>query len=95
MAVDPKEQEGFEYRHYDINWTAGVGRPAGVYWLHGRSIIVAHESPGEERLLAQGAVLVATLRFDPDPLETRHARGAVDRVTARRVSTEFFISGVN
>jgi hypothetical protein len=95
MALDPKKQDGFEYEHHEINWTAGVGRPAGVYWLDGRSVIVAHESPGEERLLSEGAVLVATLRFDRDPLDASHAGRTVERVAARRISGEFFLSGIN
>ncbi|HSJ24236.1 MAG TPA: hypothetical protein VK929_06195 [Longimicrobiales bacterium] len=95
MALDPKKQDGFEYEHHEINWTAGVGQPAGVYWLHGRSIIVAHESPGEERLLAAGAVLVATLRFDGDPLDASHRHRPVERVSARRISAEFLVSGIN
>jgi len=28
---------GFEYIQDDINWTAGVGKPAGMYWLGGAS----------------------------------------------------------
>jgi hypothetical protein len=95
MALDPRKQDGFEYEHHEINWTAGVGRPAGVYWLDGRSVIVAHESPGEERLLAEGAVLIATLRFDRDPLESSHRRRSVERVPARSVAGDFLVSGIN
>lgn len=95
MKLDPRKRDGTEYEHHEINWTDGVGRPAGVYWLHGRSVIVAHDSPGEERLLADGAVLVATLRFDADPLETVHRHGTVERVAAHRVGRDFLVSGVN
>lgn len=95
MAADPKKQQLTEYEHHEINWTVGVGRPAGVYWLEGRSVIAAHESPGEERLLAQGAVLVATLRFDRDPLDASHGGRAVERVSPRRISADFLVSGIN
>jgi hypothetical protein len=95
MALDPRKQDGFEYEHHEINWTAGVGRPAGVYFFNGRSVIVAHESPGEDRLLAEGAVLIATLRFDRDPLESSHRRRMVERVAPCRVTGEFFVSGIN
>lgn len=66
----------------DINWTAGVGRPAGMYWLDGRTVMAAHDSPAEARLVGAGAVLVATLRFEPDPVERVHSRGSVRRVSA-------------
>ncbi|CAN5764378.1 hypothetical protein BH23GEM10_BH23GEM10_04260 [soil metagenome] len=66
----------------DINWTAGVGQPAGMYWLDGRTAIAAHDSPAEARLVDAGAVLVATLRFDPDPVERVHRSGSVRRVSA-------------
>jgi hypothetical protein len=95
MALDPKKQDGFEYEHREINWTAGVGRPAGVYWLDGRSIIVAHESPGEARLLAAGAVLVATLLFERDQRESSAVGRAVVTCPARRIAAECFTSGVN
>jgi hypothetical protein len=94
MAVDPKKQQGFEYEHHEINWTAGIGRPAGVYWYGGRSVIVAHDSPGEERLLAEGAVLVATLRFDRDPLDGRHSGRSVERMSAHRAAG-FAAAGIN
>jgi hypothetical protein len=85
--LDPKKQSnGFEYEHHEINWTQGVGRPAGVYWHHGRSVIVAHGSPGEEVLMAQGAVLVATLLFERDPLEARHPGRTVQRIAPQYLS---------
>jgi hypothetical protein len=95
MKLDPTKRDAVEYEHHEINWTAGVGQPAGVYWLGGRSIIVAHESPGDARLLAAGAVLIATLRFDADPLETVHRSGTVERIDARRASAAFLLSAVN
>lgn len=73
---------GFEYYQDDINWTAGAGQPAGIFWLGGRCVLAAHGSAAEERLLGVGAVLVATLRFEPDPLERVHRRGSVRRVSA-------------
>lgn len=90
-AGDP----GFEQYQDDINWTAGVGRPAGIYWLGGRCVMAAHGSQAEARLLGFGAVLVATLRFDPDPVERVHRRGAVERVEPRHVARELLLSGVS
>jgi hypothetical protein len=98
MKLDPrKEYEAPKYEHPvdDINWTAGVGRPAGVYWLEGRSLIAAHDSAAEQRLLEEGAILIATLRFEAAPLETVRREGRVERVGAAAASSAFLLSGVN
>jgi hypothetical protein len=95
MKLDSTKRDEFEYEHHEINWTQGVGRPAGVYWLEGRSVIVAHDSPGEDRLLAEGAILIATLRFDADPLESVHRGRSVERISARAATRDFLVSGVN
>jgi hypothetical protein len=71
---------GFEQYQDDINWTAGAGQPAGIFWLAGRCVMAAHGTAAEDRLLDQGAIPVATLRFDPDPIETVHRTGRVERV---------------
>lgn len=86
---------GYEHPVHDLRWTTGLGRPAGVYWLQGRSLIAAHESPAEAWLVAQGAVLVATLRFDADPLETRHDGRALDPAMPAAVAAAFLVSSVN
>ncbi|HEX2168536.1 MAG TPA: hypothetical protein VHG09_14975 [Longimicrobiales bacterium] len=89
------EDPGLEYYQDDINWTAGVGHPAGIFWLAGRCVMAAHESAAEERLLELGAVLVGTLRFDADPLETVHRKGSVERIGVSRATREFLMSGAN
>jgi hypothetical protein len=66
------EKPEYEYPIQDLKWTGAIGHPAGLYWLDGRCIIVAHDSPAEHWLLARGAILAATLRFDADPLERSH-----------------------
>lgn len=86
---------GFEQYQDDINWTAGVGQPAGIFWLGGRCVMAAHDSAAEERLLDLGAVLVGTLRFDADPLETVHRRGMVERFSLERVRREYLAAGAN
>jgi hypothetical protein len=98
MKLDPHkdyEAPGYEHPVDDINWTAGVGRPAGVYWLEGRSLIAAHESAAEDRLLELGAILIATLRFDADPLESAPRGARVERFSAARASSEFLVSAAN
>jgi hypothetical protein len=98
MKLGPrKEYEAPKYEHPvdDINWTAGLGQPAGVYWLAGQSLIAAHDTVAEQKLLELGAILVATLRFDADPLETVRRTGRVERVGARAASDAFLLSGVN
>jgi hypothetical protein len=95
--MKPKKYEAAKYEHPvdDINWTAGVGCPAGVYWLDGRSVIAAHESEAESALLERGAILVATLRFDRDPLESLHHGRTVERVSARAAASALLLSAVN
>jgi len=72
----------YEHPIDDINWTAGVGQPAGVYWLRGKSVIAGHGTIAEEHLLRDGAILIATLRFDPDPLERSHTGRVIERIDA-------------
>lgn len=95
MKQDPADGPKYEHFYDEINWTAGVGQPAGVYWLDGRSRIAAHDSLAEAYLLAQGAILMATLRFDRDPLESGHSGRHVERLSARRARADFLRSGVN
>lgn len=89
------EEPGFEQYQDDINWTAGVGRPAGIFWLGGRCVMAAHETAAEEHLLGLGAVLIGTLRFDADPVETVHRSGRVERMSATRASREYLLSGTS
>jgi hypothetical protein len=86
---------GFEQYQDDINWTAGVGQPAGIFWLGGRCVMAAHDSAAEQRLLDLGAILVATLRFDADPLERVHRTGTVERIGAQRAGRDLMLTGAN
>ena len=100
MQVMESEQRkargpGYEQFEDDINWTAGAGRPAGMFWLDGRVVMAAHHTAAEERLLLQGAVLVATLRFDRDPLDGRQRGGEVERRSASQITRAFLRSGIN
>jgi hypothetical protein len=95
MKSKKYEPPGYEYPIHDVNWTAGVGQPAGMYWLQGRIVMAAHASPAECALRQHGAVLVATLRFDADPVETVHRTGAVDRIPAAAAADAFPPATVN
>ena len=97
MESEQRKARGPGYEQYedDINWTAGVGRPAGMFWLDGRIVMAAHETAAEERLLLQGAVLIATLRFDRDPLDGRQRSGHVERRSAAQITREFLHAGTN
>jgi hypothetical protein len=95
MNLGPDRRDEIEHEHQEhYDWNM-VGRPAGVYWLGGESVIVSHDSRAEARLLQQGAILIATLRFDADPLEAGHSGRTITRIPAHRASSEFFISDVN
>jgi hypothetical protein len=85
MADKRYEKPKYEYPIHGLNWTSGVGQPAGVYWLDGECIIAAHWSDAEQYLLGVGAILVATLRFGPDPLERSHAGRCVQKVEPREL----------
>jgi hypothetical protein len=85
MSDKEYEKPEYEYPIHGLNWTAGVGQPAGIYWLDGECVIAAHHSHAEQYLLTIGAILVATLRFDPDPLERRHAGRHIQKVEPREL----------
>jgi hypothetical protein len=79
---DDLETEYFLDVH-ERQWFGGMGQPAGIYWLNGHTSLAAHGSGAEDRLLAEGAILVATLLFDRDPLEGRVPGRAIERVRSR------------
>ncbi|CAN5864883.1 hypothetical protein BH23GEM3_BH23GEM3_09250 [soil metagenome] len=58
-------------------WTKSVELGAGIFFLAGRTHVAGHSSAAEGELLARGAMLIATLRFRPDPLEASHPERAV------------------
>ncbi len=82
MADKRDQKAAYDYPIFGINWTGGIGQPAGIYWLDGHTILAAHGSVAEDHLLDQGAILVATLRFDACIFERSHAGRVVDRVSA-------------
>lgn len=82
MADKRYERPEYEYPIRGLNWTAGVGQPAGMYWLDGRTLIAGHGSLAEDYLLAMGAIHIGTLRFDADPLERSHPGRVVDTIPA-------------
>ena len=82
MGEKRELQPKYEYPIFGINWTGGIGRPAGIYWLDGKTTLAAHGSLAEDRLIDQGAILVGTLRFDACPFERVHSGRTVDRVSA-------------
>ena len=86
---------GFEQHQDDINWTAGAGQPAGIFWLAGRCVMAALGTAAEDRLLDLGAIPVAILRFDRDPVETVHRTGRVERLHVALASREYQQSGSN
>ena len=83
MADKKYEKPKYEYPIHGINWTAGIGRPTGIYWLDGDSVFAVHGSAAEERVLELGGVLIATLRFDSKVLsDGRRVGASVERVPA-------------
>ena len=83
MADKKYEKPKYEYPIHGINWTAGIGRPTGIYWLDGDSVFAVHGSLAEERVLELGGILIATLRFDSMVLaDGRRVGASVDLVSA-------------
>jgi hypothetical protein len=80
------QEEEFETGYfvdvYDLQGSSAAGQPAGIFWLDGRSVMATHASRAEQRLLDAGAILVATLMFERDPLESRYAGRSIERLSA-------------
>jgi hypothetical protein len=74
------EQPDYELPIAGVAWTRGAGHPAGVYLLRGRCYFVALDSPAERVLVEGGALHMASVRFDPEPLERPHANRSVTLV---------------
>ena len=66
---------------HDYQIASAPGQPAGIFWVDGQILMAAHDSPREAVLLARGAILVGTLRFEPDPLEASHPGRDVRRIS--------------
>lgn len=62
MKHDPTEQQDQSAYYAEER---GVGARAGVFLLEGRYHVANHRSGAERRLLDGGALLVATLVFEP------------------------------
>lgn len=53
-----------ESRSADLAWVDGTLPRAGIYLLDGRCQVAALGSAAEDRLLARGALAIATVTFD-------------------------------
>lgn len=65
------------------DWHTAAARPAGIWWLDGRTYLAGFGSRAEAALAGAGAFHVATLQFEPDPLETVHRDRVVEVFGAR------------
>ncbi len=71
------EKPEYELPIPGVAWTRGAGHPAGVFLLDGRCYFVALDSPAERVLVEGGALHMANVRFDPEPLERSHPKRSV------------------
>jgi hypothetical protein len=73
----------------DVVWRSRVEAGAFVYLVGTALEFVTPESPRDRELAEAGALRVARLRFDPDPLERSHRDRTVhvldQRLAARRL----------
>ena len=79
------EQERYEFPVEWRDWCTGAGQPATLLWYAGKTWLAGIGTRAEEALLAEGAVPVGLLRFDPDPRERVHRHGSVARMTPRQL----------
>ncbi|HEX5726326.1 MAG TPA: hypothetical protein VFX98_12715 [Longimicrobiaceae bacterium] len=61
-----------------------VGDPAGIYLLEDRYFVAVFGTRAEERLLERGALLVASLVWDPEEAERSVAGGSPSPLPAWR-----------
>ena len=71
---------------YGFHWSAGIGQPAGLFWLDGRCILAGLGTRAEAYLVARGAVPVGTLHFSRDPAEGTVPRAHVTPVAATHLA---------
>jgi hypothetical protein len=83
------EKPDYEFPIEWRDWFTGAGQPAGIWWLDGRTWFAGFGSLAEARLMQAGAFHVATLQFEPDPLERTH-RGVPVRSLASDVALQLF-----
>ena len=48
---------------FAVHWTAGLGRPATMFWLEGQVLLAGIGTRAEAWLLDRGAIEVGMLRF--------------------------------
>jgi hypothetical protein len=58
------ESQNHEQPIAESAWISSVELGAGIYFLEGRTHMAGHSTPAERSLLARGALLVASIRFD-------------------------------
>ncbi len=78
-----KERAEFEDRSAFYAEERGVAPLAGVFLLEGRFHVANHGGRAERALLDRGALLVATLAFDPGDARRRVSGGASRPPSAR------------
>jgi hypothetical protein len=70
-------------------WAYGIHQGAGIYFLDGACHVAAHESPMEAALAERGALLIAVLRFEPEPLDGVRPGHRVQAVGSGRAAARF------
>lgn len=70
-------------------WAYGLHQGAGIYFLDGACHIAAHRSPAETALTERGALLIAVLRFEPEPLDGARPGQRVDALRSEAAAERF------
>jgi hypothetical protein len=72
---DRKEVVASDERNpiFAFHWTAGIGRPATMFWFEGSVLLAGVGTRAEEWLLDRGAIAVGMLRFGGAGAEAERA----------------------
>jgi len=71
MEKRPLEPDShYEERRIAPKWQRGVLPGAGIYLLRGDYHVAIPGTPAEDRLIGDGALFVAGVRFDAEPMES-------------------------
>lgn len=87
------EVQHLEAAFADSSWISSVELGAGIFLLDGRTHLAGHSSPAARSLVARGALLVASVRFDRCEHESYHAARSIRLLPPRGAAAVFPCAG--
>ena len=96
MPSKPAHRSHYEDPNLAVAWAPGGLPRACMYWLEGRTHVVAQQSPAERLLQERGAFPVAILSFDEPAREHVAADSTIRTLPARDAAERYGrVSGRN